>query len=187
MRPTDKMGDSVDLEEAFFAEENARLLERLRAESQQEERREMLRKVVQIQDEAFLDRLLTLGIGPETALALRLIPLVCVAWADGHMDDREREAVMQAAGKQGLTAEEMARQMLKDWLDHRPEAQLLTLWKEYVQKLWPRFTDDEQLEMRRNLLNAAEEVAAAAGGILGLAKISAAEREVIEDLNKTLG
>jgi tellurite resistance protein len=186
MKPSDRKGQAVDLEEAFFAKENARLLEQMRAKTETEERREMLRRVVRIQDEAFLDRLILLGIGPETAMALRLIPLVSVAWADGKMDDREREAILSAAREQGLAAEETARQVLKGWLDEKPDPRLLSLWKEYVGHIWNHFTDDEQLQMRQTLLTTAEEVANAAGGFLGLSKISAAEKEVIEDLQKAL-
>jgi len=186
MKPSDYRGEAVDLEEAFFAKENARLLQEMRAKTEKEERREMLRRVVRIDDEAFLDRLIMLGIGPETAMALRLIPLVSVAWADGHMDDREREAILSAAREQGLASEEMARQVLKDWLEQKPDPRLLSLWKDYVGHIWNHFTDDEQLQMRQNLLTAAEEIANAAGGFLGLSKISAAEQEVIEDLRKAL-
>ncbi len=186
MKPSDRKGQAVDLEEAFFAKENARLLEQMRAKTETEERREMLRRVVRIQDEAFLDRLILLGIGPETAMALRLIPLVSVAWADGQMDDREREAILSAAREQGLAAEETARQVLKDWLDEKPDPRLLSLWKEYVGHIWNHFTDDEQLKMRQNILTTAEDVANAAGGFLGLSKISAAEKEVIEDLQRVL-
>ena len=186
MNPSDFKGEAVDLEEAFFAKENTRLLEQMRAKTEQADRREMLRQVVRIQDEAFLDRLILLGIGPETAMALRLIPLVTVAWADGHMDDREREAILSAAREQGLASDDMARQVLKDWLEQKPDPRLLSLWKDYVGHIWNHFTDDEQLQMRQNLLTTAEQVANAAGGFLGLSKISAAELEVLEDLKKVL-
>jgi hypothetical protein len=75
---------------------------------------------------------------------------------------------------------------LKGWLDHKPGSRLLSLWKDYVGHIWEKFTDDEQLQMRQNLVTTAEEVASSAGGFLGLSKISAAEREVIEDLKKVV-
>ena len=182
MDSSDFKKEAVDLEKAFFAKENARLLKELRAKREHEERRELLRKVVSIQDNAFLDRLIALGIGPETAMALRLIPLVFVAWADGSVDEREREAILKAATKQGLASEEMAHRALKDWLKQQPDPKLLLLWKDYVRHIWSSFTEDEQLQMRENLLNAAREVANAAGGFLGMAKTSATERQVLEDL-----
>jgi hypothetical protein len=182
MDPNDLTRGAVNLEEAFFTGHNARLLEEMRKNEEQKKRREMLRRVVDIQDEAFLDRLVTLGIGPETAMALRLIPLVFVAWADGSIDEKEREAILDAATRQGVAAEDTARRVLKDWLERRPGDRLLALWKEYVRHIWGRFTPDEQLRMRKNLLDSARDVAAAAGGFLGMAKISAVEQRVLDDL-----
>jgi tellurite resistance protein len=186
MDSNDHKSGAVNLEAAFFAKENARLLTELRAKTEKDERRRLLRQVVRIKDEAFLDRLIALGIGPETAMALRLIPLVFVAWADGEMDTKERDAILTAAREQGLAAEDMTQQVLKDWLRHKPDARLLSLWKEYVGHIWTHFTDDEQIQMRQNLLQAAEDVANSAGGFLGLSKISTAEREVIEDLQNVV-
>jgi len=186
MKSSDHKGEAIDLEEAFFAKENARLLREMRAKTETEERRAMLQRVVGIQDEAFLDRLILLGIGPETAMALRLIPLVTVAWADGHMDDRERDAILSAAREQGLVAEETAQQVLRDWLEQKPDPRLLSLWKDYVGHIWSHLSDDERLQMRQTLLTTAEEVASAAGGFLGLSKISAPEQEVLEELKSVL-
>jgi hypothetical protein len=176
----------IDLEEAFFAEDNARLLEKLRKEAKQEERREMLRKVVRIQDAAFLDRLIAMGIGPERAMVLRLIPLIFVAWADGAIDERERKAIMDAATQHGLAAEEIAQQALGDWLERKPERRLLQMWKDYIGEVWDRFTPDEQLQMRGNLISSTRQVAEAAGGFLGIATISAAEQAVLDELEQVV-
>jgi hypothetical protein len=77
--------DARTLEDAFFTKENARLLEQLKGK----QKREALREMVKVEDETFLDRLIELGIGPETVLALTLVPLIAVAWADGTLDGRE--------------------------------------------------------------------------------------------------
>lgn len=180
----ERSGDAVDLEEAFFAKENARLLNDLRKKAEKEERREMLRRVVTIKDDAFLDKLIALGIGPETILTLRLIPLVFVAWADGSMDDRERDAIMKAAKHEDVATDEATQQLLRTWLERKPDPQFLELWKEYIRGFWERFTPDEQRQMRQNLLKAAHDVAKSAGGFLGIGSISAAERAALDDLDK---
>lgn len=186
-READLEKDAGRLEEAFFAGENAGLLDELRKKTEAGDRLQMLREVVKIRDDAFLNRLVALGLGPETALAVTLIPLVFVAWADGKLDDREREAVLEAARERGVTADRIARQLLKDSLAHKPDPRLLSLWKAYVSRLWGCFTADERWRMRSNLLRAAREVAESAGGILGLtSKISAEERRVLGDLEKFL-
>lgn len=176
----------VDLEKAFFAEKHARQLERLRKLAEHEGRREALRQVVGIQDDAFLERLIAMDIGPERAMVLRLIPLIFVAWADGSVDERERKAILEAAGQQGLAAEDLAKELLGDWLERKPDPKLLETWKAYIRESWNQFSPAEQVQMRASLLAATREVAEAAGGFLGIASISSAEREVLDDLEKTL-
>ncbi len=178
--------DGINLEEAFFAAQNAHLLERMRKKAEHAQRRDLLRRVVGIDDDAFLDRLILLGIGPERAMVLRLTPLVFVAWADGTIDDRERDAILRAAAKQGIAAEEMAKQVLGDWLMRKPDPRILELWKQYIRQVWGRFTPEEQEQMRHNLLAAAREVAKAAGGFLGIKSVSPAERKMIEDLESVI-
>ena len=110
-----------------------------------------------------------------------------VAWADGKLDDREREAILEAARERGVTADRIGRQLLKDGLARRPDPKLFASWKSYVGRLWGYFTADERWQMRSNCLKSVREVAEAAGGILGLtSKISAEERRVIEEIEKLL-
>ena len=101
------------LEDAFFAKENARLLEQMRAKAKQEDRRKALRDVIQIQDEGLVDHLLELGLGPETILAVTLMPLAMVAWADGSIEPKEREAILRAAAEKGISAGSIAGQVLE--------------------------------------------------------------------------
>jgi hypothetical protein len=104
--------DARTLEDAFFTKENARLLEQLKGK----QKREALREMVKVEDETFLDRLIELGIGPETVLALTLVPLIAVAWADGTLDGRERDAIIKAAEEKGVSPETAGHQLLETWL-----------------------------------------------------------------------
>ena len=179
--------DAKALEEAFFAEENARLLEQLRKESAKEERRAALREVVMIQDENYLDHLIELGIGPETVLALSLVPLMAVAWADGQLDERERQAVLKAAEQRGVAADSPGRQLLETWLSRAPDPHLFEAWKRYIGSIWETFTEDQRREMRANLMDWMTGVAEAAGGFLGMtSKISAPERAVLQEVEALL-
>jgi tellurite resistance protein len=178
---------STSLENAFFARQNAALLAQFRQRTDAEARREQLKEIVKIQDDAFVTRLMTLGVTPATALAVRLVPLVFVAWADGELDAREREAVQRAARERGVAVEAAARALLDDWLSNPPDPRLLERWKAYIRTLWPRFTADERWRMRSNVLQAATEVADAAGGFLGLtSKVSAEERKLLDELGRLL-
>jgi tellurite resistance protein len=183
MDPKKLFADARALEEAFFAEENVRLL----GEMREKKKREALREVVQIKDEAFLDRLIELGINPETVLALTIVPLTAVAWADGILEDRERDAVMKAAEEKGISPGTVAHQLLGTWLSKRPDQELFEGWKSYVRGIWETFTDEERRRMRKTTLDWALAVAESAGGFLGLTlKVSPSERAVIKELESVL-
>jgi hypothetical protein len=87
------------LEDAFFAEQDRKLRDKLVAADPTAARRTALTETSGITDPQVLDRLMALDIGPETLAALSLVPLVLVAWADGTIDDKERTAVLKAAAE----------------------------------------------------------------------------------------
>lgn len=175
------------LENAFFAEENARLLEDMREKARQAERRQALREVIKIDDEALVDHLLELGLGPETVLAVTLVPLAVVAWADGSIQPQERDAILKAAAEKGIEQGSLAWQMLESWLSARPDNRLIDAWQRYVRAIWPALSPDEHQEIRAMALDRARHVAEAAGGFLGLtSKISAAERTALDELERLL-
>jgi hypothetical protein len=179
--------DAKALEEAFFAEENARLLVQLRKKTALDERRAALREVVQIQDEDYLDHLMELGIGPETVLALSLVPLMAVAWADGKLDERERLAVLKAAEQKGVAPDSPGHELLENWLSRGPDPKLFEAWKRYIGSIWGSFTEKQRHEMRVNLMDWMTGVAESAGGFLGLtSKISASERAVLNEVEALL-
>jgi hypothetical protein len=171
------------LEKEFYAKEDVRLLEKLR----KKEKREALRELVQVEDDAFLERLIELGIGPETVLALKLVPLLAVAWADGILDKREREATIKAAEENGMSPGTAGHQLLETWLSRRPDRELFESWKRYVRGIWETFTDEERRQMRKTTLDWALTVAESSGGFLGLiSKVSPAERAVIKEVENVL-
>jgi hypothetical protein len=174
------------LEDAFFARENARLLEQLRAKAQKEERRQALRAVIQVKDDQLVDHLLELGLGPETVLAVSLVPLAMVAWADGAMQPRERDAILRAAAEKGIGPGSIARQVLENWLSHPPSAKLVEAWKLYTRTIWPSLTQHEREEVRQAGLERARSIAEAAGGFLGLGGVTARERAVLDELAEVL-
>jgi hypothetical protein len=174
------------LEDAFFAREDAKLLEKLRERARQQERRAAMREVVRVQDDALIDHLIELGLEPETMLALQLVPLAAVAWADGQIEPREREAVLKAANAQGVALDSVAGQMLERWLTQRPSEELVDAWKRHMRAILPALSPKERGEIRASAIERARSVAEAAGGFLGLtSKISAKEKAVLDELAQT--
>ena len=179
--------DARTLEDAFFAKENARLLQQMRERARQQERRAAMREVVRVDDDELIDHLIALGLEPETVLALQLVPLAAVAWADGQIEPRERDAVLKAAAAQGVKPDSVAGQMLDNWLMQPPGAELMDAWKRQVRALWPSLSQKERDEIRSSAVDRARSVAEAAGGFLGLtSRISPQEKAVLDDLAQTL-
>ncbi len=73
----------------FFNEVEDAIVDRLHAEARSESAREALARQTGISDASLLSELTELGFTTRTLIALRLIPLVLVAWADHRIDTGE--------------------------------------------------------------------------------------------------
>jgi hypothetical protein len=182
---TDFLGDHRRaLESSFFHLQDKQLLEEFRQHLQNQELKAQLTEASGIHDEAVLARLVQLNIRPETLAALSLVPLVEVAWADGTMPAKTREAVMNAAEAVGIQVEDDAHQLLAAWLRQKPDDALLEAWGHYVQALCKQLDDAAAERLKRDLLDRARAVAAATGGFLGIGRINAAEKAVLDKLDR---
>jgi len=175
-----------DLEETFFAKENERLLRELRQKAKVDERRKALSAVVKAKDPKIIDHLLELGVGPESILAIGLVPLAAVSWADGRLDDKERKAILKAASERGVDPGSANYTMLEVWLKEKPNQQLMDAWKKYSRAIWEELTESERVLMRDSIVGKAREIAEAAGGFLGVASITPQEKALLEDMEKVL-
>jgi uncharacterized tellurite resistance protein B-like protein len=172
------------LEEAFFRKHDGALRARMRSERERADARDALIAQSPIADAALVDRLVELGIRLDTLAALMLVPLVEVAWADGTMDPREREAVLHAAEASGIEFESPSHALLEAWTRERPPAALYESWRAYIASLCRELSADHRWHLEEQLVGRARSVARAAGGFLGVAKVSKPEEEVIARLEQ---
>lgn len=170
------------LENAFFLDEDRILRERLQAMRKLAETKEVLASVSGITNDAILTKLVELNVKPETVAALAAVPLVEVAWADGRIDPAEREAVLKHANSLGIVPGSVEHELLERWLTHRPEPSLLLAWQACLQGLCEALTPEERPLLKEELLHATRSTAEAAGGFLGLGRISASEKRVLDSL-----
>ena len=186
MKYTDKVkgltATARALEDSFFAQENERILREFRAASVREEKKKEIREHLKITNDEVLDALVDLEVEPETLVAFTLVPLVEVAWADGEVQAKERDAILKAAVERGVEASSPTAQLLGNWLEMRPDPQLLDVWTSYIEELKGALSEAAMAAMKKTVMGRARAVAEAAGGFLGVASISAAEKKMLEEL-----
>lgn len=174
------------LEDSFFAEKDYRLLQSLRNELHDLEERKQLAHVSSILNEDVLQDMVECGIKAETLAALRLIPWIEVAWADGDVSAEEREAILKAAHEIGLKDGTACHQTLEAWLKTRPDSRLIETWKSYMAELVKLMPAETMNTFRDELIERLTTIANASGGFLGFGKISKSEMDCIDRLTKFL-
>ena len=176
------------LEEEFFRKQENALLNQLRAAQAKESAQEALAAATGVRDSAVLHKLNSLGITSDTFLALGLVPLIAIAWADGTLDDRERRAVIASLDTAGIGADSPAGQLVRSWLSSPPPASMLEVWSSYASALAPALSPTERNNLRDSVLGRARAVAEAAGGFLGVGnRVSKAEEELLQRLARAFG
>ena len=120
------------LEDVFFKKEDQKLIEKLRELKRMEESKEALAQVSGITDDGVLSELVKLEIRPEILAALALIPLIEIAWVDGELDDKEREAILASTQQTGILGGDIDRAILEEWFHRRPDPKLLQAWTLYT-------------------------------------------------------
>lgn len=171
------------LEEEFFRRQKAVLVERRRVEAQQLTARVALTAATGIRDDLLLDRLVAMGISADTLVALSLVPLAEVAWADGRLDSEEKLAIMKAASSAGLDEGGPGRRLVERCLAERPPAVLLELWRNYIESVCTELPESARKGLQRELLRQARVVAEATGGFGGiLSRVSAHEEALLQEI-----
>ena len=172
------------LEESFFAKQDAKLLERCARSARSSRAIAALASASQISDPELLEKLVDLGIDAASWTALSLVPLVEVAWADGAIEPQEREAILAAAAEHGVEPGSPGRALLESLLDHAAGARAVR----GLGRLCDRARGQAQRRRARDaatrIVERARKVAQSAGGMLGIASISDAEKRVIAALEK---
>ena len=168
------------LEEEFFAKKDRQLRDKLKATFDQEVTREKLKAATGITDPIVLERLIALQVRGETMAAFWLYPLVEVAWADGKLDRKERDAILEAAVAGGIERNSPGYEALEAAMADGPTEARRKVWFAYARDLSGRLDANERRRVRDDLVARARKVAEASGGLLGVARISAAEQRVLD-------
>jgi len=168
------------LEDEFFHKEEQKKLAAMKDKLSAQQTKEELRKTSGMTDDAVLDQLVALGLTGQTVAALSLVPLLMVAWADGSVQDNERDAILHGANAKGLEKGTAGYALLDGWLSKKPDDRLFAAWEGYIKALASQLNDEQNKLLKQQIVNFAKVVAESAGGFLGIGRVSSSEDRVLE-------
>ena len=105
----------------YFRKQDEKLLAKMRERAALQEVASALADKLRVDDAELLRRVAALGLDEGSGAAILLAPLVQVAWAEGHVSERERETVLEIAASRGVGPGSPARAKLESWLKTRPD------------------------------------------------------------------
>lgn len=175
-----------DLEDAFFHDIDQKLIERLREESKTQASRLLLAKQAGITDSKLAEELIELGVTPESLIAIRLVPLVLVAWADREVSDDERETILAEARRLGIRSASIADDLLDAWLRRRPSKTMGDMWARYTRGLLLDLPVEIREAYVKEIKREMMAVARASGGVLGFGNVNDLELDMLEKLTDLL-
>jgi hypothetical protein len=178
-------------EAAYFRQQDAKLLDSLRARAPLDEIASAIGEKLQVDNPELLERVRQLGLKPETAPALLLAPLVQVAWAEGKITRDEQDAVLRLAQARGVEADSPPYGQILEWLAVRPSDATFDTAVEILKYGFAVLPEAEREDRIKRMVEACHEVASASGGglarLLGLgSSVSEVEASMLDDITTTL-
>jgi hypothetical protein len=173
-------------EEAFCRDIDKLLMGRLQTQADTDEAKRRLKKMTGLTDNKLISQLAMLGVTPEGLVAMHMIPLVLIAWANQGVDEKESHYVISQAERFGIHERSEAFALVEHWLTHRPSPIFLDSWKRFIQHELHSMTSKK----RQRLVDLTKEqmmaVARCSGGFLGFHRISSNEHRLIGSMCKVL-
>ena len=112
------------IEAQWAREHDEELIRKLRERAKLQEISALLARKLRVEDPVLRQRVLDLGITHETGPALFLVPLVQVAWFDGKVSRKEREAILGMAAIRGVAPGSPVHAILLEWFAKAPGEKL---------------------------------------------------------------
>ena len=133
-------------------------------------------------DLSLADRIAALGFDGDSAAAFDLLPLIHVAWADGKIQSAERGLLLEILMVRGFERGSQAFVTVESLLERRPSE---AFFEESLRVLKEALGD--RPSVGATIVSLCTQVAEAAGGVLGMRRVSPEERKLIARIADTLG
>lgn len=138
-------------------------------------------------DTAMLSAFERMGLDPETAVLLDVIPLVQVAWADGQISRSERLLIVELALRRRLLDTAPLYHRLSGWLDRRPSHEFFERMLDAVRARLEGLPPRAREAAGRRLLTECAVVACAAGSPPESSRgVSEVERQTLMQVARAL-
>ena len=169
-------------EEEYFRRKDRELIERMRRDAEAAAARRELESATGITDPENLRDLEALGFTPATIGLLPLIPVLQVAWAEGGISTAEREMIINLARSRDVEPGSAADQQLHAWLDSRPSDDTFRKAGRLIAAMLDHPEGTELHVTADDLIKYCEQIAHASGGLFGFGKVSAEEKETLQQI-----
>lgn len=172
------------LEEEYFRKKDRELVDKMRQAAAAAQARADMGARTGLTDPQLLDELQALGLTPDTVALLPLVPLVQVAWAEGGVTAAERTLIVRLARARGISEGSAADLHLADWLDRRPSEDVFARATRLISAMLA--SPGQERLSADDLVRHCESIATASGGIFGVHKVSAEERQLLASIADAL-
>ena len=174
------------LEDEIFYQVDLKLWEQLRASRLHEEKRQLLSKLMNVQDQVMLDELIEQGIDHQTVAVLLMVPLAFIAWADGRVTETERTTVMEIASRYSREESPAFAKVVKQWLDREPSEALWNAWIAYIHTFREQSRGPATEMLAEKLMDHARSVAEASSNFLSFKRINPEKQQALNRLRDAL-
>jgi len=138
-----------------------------------------LAKAIGVLDGDLLAELRVVGYTPETIALIEFAPLARLAWADGHVSQRQRSAIVRVAARERLHDDTPAGECLRGWLECCPSDEVFDVSLSTIRAKWDRLPLDVCETVQRQFIGDCTAVARVADGVTGDNKIAPEEGRVL--------
>ncbi|OFW39240.1 MAG: hypothetical protein A3F70_11405 [Acidobacteria bacterium RIFCSPLOWO2_12_FULL_67_14] len=167
------------LEDEYFRKKDRELIEKMQRAAATAQARAEMGARTGLNDPALLEELEGLGFTPDTVGLLPLVPAIQVAWAEGGVTAAERTLLVKLARARGIAEGTPADRQLGDWLDQRPAEEVFARATRLIRAM---LSTGARQENAADLVKHCEAIAAASGGLFGVNRVSAEERQLLTSL-----
>jgi uncharacterized tellurite resistance protein B-like protein len=169
---------------AIELEQRRKLRDKLEAAAKKLADQQAIANSVKTDDLELAERIKALGFSGDSARLFDLLPLVHVAWADGSVHKSERATILRVLEMRGVQPGSEAFTLLESLLEERPCEEYMSQSLAVLKELLAQGDGERGMQ----LVDLCEQVAASAGGFLGLGdKVSGDERALIDSIASQLG